>query len=489
MKLILHRKYLKNDYTIGNLYLKDEYGNQKFICNILEDKVRDLNKNGKFDNGEVKVQDRTAIPYGEYKIAMDIISPRFSNATKYPKYAKYGGMLPRLLGVPEFSGVLIHCLTPDTEILTEYGWQNLEQFKQNTPRRCYSYNVKSKQIELTDINGFVQRPYQGDLYYCDGKRVCYEVTDEHRMYFGAKKHNGGIDWRFDTAKNMVATPYFLTSACKDGWDLSESQLNLYRLVMATQADGYILNWSKTASQVRFHFTKERKIQRIKYLTEQLGGKYTEYVDKENKTHISLDRNLSEAITEILNPYRYVTNYKELPTELINLKSEDMKTLVYEYLFWDGRWENHLLGKSSIITSTNEHTIDVLQTMCCLSGLRTNKHLEKAKGNYKSNLWNLSIFENQDIIAPSKDTLGKKYYNGQVWCLQNDNTTLIIRKNGRTMIVGNCGNTHSDSSGCLLTGENKAVGKVLNSTKCFYNLMDNYLLPAHKRGEEIWISIV
>lgn len=109
MKLILHRKYLKNDYTIGNLYLKDEYGNQKFICNILEDKVRDLNKNGKFDNGEVKVQDKTAIPYGEYKIAMDIISPRFSNAAKYPKYAKYGGMLPRLLGVPEYSGVLIHC--------------------------------------------------------------------------------------------------------------------------------------------------------------------------------------------------------------------------------------------------------------------------------------------------------------------------------------------------------------------------------------------
>jgi hypothetical protein len=108
MKLILHRKYLKNDYTIGNLYLKDEYGNQKFICNVLEDKVRDLNKNGRFDNGEKKVQDKTAIPYGEYKVAMDIISPKYSNSSRYPKYAKYGGMLPRLLGVSEYSGVLFH---------------------------------------------------------------------------------------------------------------------------------------------------------------------------------------------------------------------------------------------------------------------------------------------------------------------------------------------------------------------------------------------
>ena len=61
MELVLHRKYLKNEYTIGNLYLKDSCGNQKFICNILEDKVRDANKNGKFDNGEVKIQDRTAV--------------------------------------------------------------------------------------------------------------------------------------------------------------------------------------------------------------------------------------------------------------------------------------------------------------------------------------------------------------------------------------------------------------------------------------------
>lgn len=109
MELILHRKYLKNDYTIGNLYLKDSCGNQKFLCNVLEDKVRDINKNGKFDNGEVKVQDRTAIPYGEYKIDMDTVSPKFGNAIKYPKYAKYGGKLPRLCNVPHFSGILVHC--------------------------------------------------------------------------------------------------------------------------------------------------------------------------------------------------------------------------------------------------------------------------------------------------------------------------------------------------------------------------------------------
>ena len=51
-----------------------------------------------------------------------------------------------------------------------------------------------------------------------------------------------------------------------------------------------------------------------------------------------------------------------------------------------------------------------------------------------------------------------------------------------------GNSAADVEGCIAIGENKAVGKVLNSTKCYYELMDNYLMPAWKAKEEITITI-
>ena len=51
-----------------------------------------------------------------------------------------------------------------------------------------------------------------------------------------------------------------------------------------------------------------------------------------------------------------------------------------------------------------------------------------------------------------------------------------------------GNSPADSEGCLLPGFNTQKGKVTNSTKAFYNLMDNYLVPASQRGEEIWLTI-
>jgi len=100
MKLLLHRIARKETYTIGRLYI-----NGKYYCDTIEDKDRDFNRNGVFDNGETKVYSETAIPNGTYRITMKVQSPKYS---RYPQYAKCRGYLPRLLDVPSFEGVLIH---------------------------------------------------------------------------------------------------------------------------------------------------------------------------------------------------------------------------------------------------------------------------------------------------------------------------------------------------------------------------------------------
>jgi hypothetical protein len=100
MELTLKRIALRDTYTIGKLYINGEYE-----CDTLEDTVRDLNKNGVFDNGEQKVYGKTAIPYGTYEVTMNVQSPKFS---KKSAYSWCNGYLPRLLNVPSFDGILIH---------------------------------------------------------------------------------------------------------------------------------------------------------------------------------------------------------------------------------------------------------------------------------------------------------------------------------------------------------------------------------------------
>lgn len=99
MKLTLKRIALRPTYTIGKLYIDDVY-----FCDTIEDAVRDLNKNGKFDNGEKKVHSKTAIPYGIYEIKWTY-SPRFKKYT------------PQLMNVPSFEGIRIHAgnTSADTE--------------------------------------------------------------------------------------------------------------------------------------------------------------------------------------------------------------------------------------------------------------------------------------------------------------------------------------------------------------------------------------
>ena len=91
MKIEVKRIFKGEEYTIGKMYVNGEY-----FCDTLEDKVRDLNKDGDLnDKGEGKVYAQTAIPYGEYEVVVKH-SPKF------------GRMLPRLLDVPHFEGILIH---------------------------------------------------------------------------------------------------------------------------------------------------------------------------------------------------------------------------------------------------------------------------------------------------------------------------------------------------------------------------------------------
>ena len=112
MELRLKRIALRSEYTIGKLYVDGEY-----VCDTIEDTVRDLDKDGKFANGEVKIHGKTAIPYGRYEITMKVKSPKYSNFSKYSWAKKYDGYLPRLLNVPHFDGVLIHAgnTAADTE--------------------------------------------------------------------------------------------------------------------------------------------------------------------------------------------------------------------------------------------------------------------------------------------------------------------------------------------------------------------------------------
>jgi len=88
MKLQLKRIYFAPDYTIGKLSIDGIP-----FCDVLEDRNRDTNKDGKLETP--KVFGETCIPFGTYQVTINM-STRFKRE------------LPLLLNVPGFDGIRIH---------------------------------------------------------------------------------------------------------------------------------------------------------------------------------------------------------------------------------------------------------------------------------------------------------------------------------------------------------------------------------------------
>ena len=91
MKLTLVRKYRKENYCIGDLYIDGVW-----FCNVLEDKDRGLDDSMTVEEIlKKKIKGETAIPYGTYAV----------HITYSPKYKR---LMPLILNVKGYSGIRIH---------------------------------------------------------------------------------------------------------------------------------------------------------------------------------------------------------------------------------------------------------------------------------------------------------------------------------------------------------------------------------------------
>lgn len=103
MEILLKRIAKKPQYTIGKLYINNVY-----VCDTIEDKDRGLTQSMSLsDIKKIKVAKETAIPSGKYSVTLNVKSPSFSKKQFYKDYC--GGYVPRLLNVPGFDGILLHC--------------------------------------------------------------------------------------------------------------------------------------------------------------------------------------------------------------------------------------------------------------------------------------------------------------------------------------------------------------------------------------------
>lgn len=122
MELVVDRKWKKDSYTIGILYI-----NNVRFSETMEDRDRGLTDSmTDFEISSKKVYGETAIPKGTYELQMTY-SPKFAGRVWGRRYQ---GKTPQIMNVKDFSGIRIHPLNTAQDSLGCIGvGRNLEKGK------------------------------------------------------------------------------------------------------------------------------------------------------------------------------------------------------------------------------------------------------------------------------------------------------------------------------------------------------------------------
>jgi len=132
--------------------------------------------------------------------------------------------------------------------------------------------------------------------------------------------------------------------------------------------------------------------------------------------------------------------KKIPRWFLTLKPEILRQLVISYAKFDGSFDKREGNSGISIFSIDEHNIDMLQAMCVLCGMRC---VKKELKNYKitfgdkqyvlKEFFILYITQNTDESRMQENLYHRFFYNSTVWCVNNKNTTLVTRRNGKVSI--------------------------------------------------------
>lgn len=320
------------------------------------------------------------------------------------------------------------CFSGDTEILTEDGFVEFKMYDGITP--VAQYNIETQEISYVDPLYFRMIPNQKVCVF-ENENTSLKLTPNHECIIqvqNGKKYMKKVPFEELAGHGQskyawVNAGYYKYEKC---WFIKD---DMTRLVACFVADG---SYSESKTQIRFGFTKKRKIERFRNMVDRIGVDYDEKVQGKLKvTYFTIS------------DFDYVCNMKRYCTAdktLLKPAMTELNPLVYleEASHWDGH-VNH----TNLITvsSTNRSTLDSMQIMAVQSGVRARLYKVKDERDNVSDTWTLSYNLNKKPLSrfESKDIDLRTHHNTNhnVYCVTVPEHNIVIRHNGKVSIQGNC----------------------------------------------------
>jgi len=310
-----------------------------------------------------------------------------------------------------------------TELLTKSGWVLLADIRIGDEVATFCKNDMS--IRFDKVYDVVEL-YHDNVY----KNKCgLMVTLDHRLVYNDRLFCNDKSLMIDNFQNLFNTKYLSIPTAgyfenTEGLGLSD---DFVKFLVAVQADGhYIYNKLKNGNRsyygVDFHFKKQRKIDRIKEILNNLKYKYSICNRSDGSTSIRVYNKKDFKIVDICEEYLSNKNFTE---KLLTMNDRETNVFINELALWDGNSQNYYYTK-------NNRNFDVVSAICALHGRGTYINYKyRSLKIYNSPFTKLSL---HNIEYRANEYAGRRTVVG---CISVPSNLILIRQNGRTFIVGNC----------------------------------------------------
>lgn len=298
------------------------------------------------------------------------------------------------------------CFTPDTEVLTPTGWKSFENL-QDTDQVM---QVDSSGVgTFVDTLAIVDKYYEGDLIqYKSGSYK--SLTTENHMLVRISEEGTYLKYPATRYKHL---PVPRVMSLSGPTEKLEDTLK-YQLWIMLSADFTF----RESGDIYGAFRKARKIERVKYLLDKAGVRYTTNTESRGFTSFFIHRG-----------HNLVWAKKELPWGIIT--RSDRLALLQELIHWDG---NKVRGRNQVeFSSKLKHNADVVQALAHSCGYTSTIML---RSNEFGSWYKVSILYGK-ATSTTKNGYTRVPYSGRVMCVTVPSGMILVRHKGSVSVSGNC----------------------------------------------------
>ena len=331
-----------------------------------------------------------------------------------------------------------HCYDEETEVLTDKGfikWKDIN----------YDTYLATINPENRVFNGFekplalIRYPYKGKMIKFETKDVDLMITPEHKLYCSLNStqyKRTHPEFELLTANQIVGTinkykapvykkPLRLALTAINN-DLSSGDI-FYKLYGFFIGDGYSTG---KGSFVSFHLKKERKIKYLKQICQECGIKIQEKTN--NKYNVYVDPAIFRAL------FYNKDKEKTFPLSFLKMSKEN-----FDY-FFDGliNSDGNVHKTGLRYDTTSKELKERLTALFSINNVNHTISYYKNLNENQKDRYTFNISNNSNKYPMFNDSRSKNYatevdYDGMVYCAETSTGLLVVRRNDKICLCGNC----------------------------------------------------